>query len=138
MIISLDTETTGIDLFHGAKPFLVTTCNEKCQIRYWEWPVDPHTREPIIPDGELDQIREYIDSADEIILHNSKFDVHALMTIIPDLKWDWSKTHDTLSAAHVLSSNQPKDLTSLTIRYLSRSIRKLELKMEQYVKEALA
>ena len=63
MIISLDTETTGLDIRHGAKPFIVTTCDEVGEHRDWEWWVDPLTREPIIPKKELRQVQELIDGA---------------------------------------------------------------------------
>ncbi len=56
MIISLDTETTGVDLAHGAMPFLVTTCADDGKIRYWEWHVDPVTRQPQIPDEEWSDV----------------------------------------------------------------------------------
>lgn len=135
MIISLDCETTGVDLWHGAKPFLVTTCNDKNQIIFYEWDVNPLTREPIIPDEDILSLRKMIEDAEEIILHNSKFDIRALQTVIPDLKWDWSKTQDTLVASHVLASNQPKDLTTLARGWIRRNIKKYEDKIEKTVKE---
>jgi hypothetical protein len=90
-IIGLDTETTGLDLRHGAKPFFVTICDHEEVLSYWEWDVNPITREPIIPDGDIDEIRGEIDYADLIVIQNSKFDVAALDTIgISD--WPWHKT----------------------------------------------
>lgn len=134
--ISLDSEVTGLDLWHGAKPFFVTICNENNQILYYEWNVNVKTREPIIPDEDIFSLRKMISDASQIIMHNSKFDVRALQTIILDLEWDWSKTHDTLAASHVLQSNQPKDLTTLTREYLHKNILRYEKKLEKTVKEA--
>lgn len=137
MILSLDTETTGLDLRHGAKPFFITTCNSNGKQPFIEWDVDPLTREPIIPQEDLSSLQEMINSADRLIFHNAKFDTHAIDTILPDMYWDWSKIEDTLVAAHVLASNEPKDLTTLGIKYLKRDIESYELKMEKIVKEVI-
>lgn len=137
MIIALDTETTGIDLRHGAKPFFITTCNSNGKQPFIEWDVNPLTREPIIPQEDLSFLQELIDSADVLVFHNSKFDTHAIDTILPKNQWDWSKIEDTLVAAHVLASNEPKDLTTLGIKYIKRDIEEYELKMEKIVKEVI-
>ena len=111
-MISLDTETTGLDLRHGAKPFLVTTCNEDMVNCYWEWDVDPLTRQPIVPVEDLHEINDVIASAETLVLQNPKFDYAALRTVMdgkdgrPKLWWDWSKVRDTLLAGHLLASNQ--------------------------------
>ena len=58
---SLDTEATGLDLRHGAKPYFVTTCDEEGQIRYWEADhVDPLTREPIWDEQELEDLQFFL------------------------------------------------------------------------------
>lgn len=134
-MISLDSETTGIDLYHGAKPFLVTTCDEDGNQRWWQWDVDPLTREPEIPEGDIEEIRQLIADADEIVLQNAKFDVAALAAIgITD--WPWYKTHDTLLAGHLLASNQPHDLTSMALHYLGVDIEPYEDRLEEATKKA--
>ena len=135
MIISLDVESTGLDVFHGSKPFIVTTCNESRQNIAWQWDVNPLTRQPIIPSSDLEEIYDLVSSADEIVFHNSKFDIHMLQSITHSWEWDWTKTQDTLVAAHVLCSNMPKDLTNLASMYLDKGIRKHEEKLENEVKE---
>lgn len=137
MIISFDTETTGLDLNHGAKPFLVTTCDEQGRQLYWEWFVNPKTREPEIPKGDLEEICAYLDKADEIVGHNIKFDVHAMRTILPNYKWNWAKTRCTLIAAHMLGSNHEKNLTDLAMRYKDYDIQPYEDKMEVAVNECV-
>ena len=59
-MLGIDTETTGLDLHHGCKPFLITTCNEKFEQHCWEWEVDPITREPIIPNQDLLEFRDLL------------------------------------------------------------------------------
>lgn len=131
-MISLDTETTGIDLHHGAKPFFVTTCNEKGEQKYWEWDVDPMTREPQTEDYE--EIEETLNGTDYLVLQNAKFDFAALATVLPSLP-NWGYVHDTLIAGHLLASNQPHDLTSMTMHYLGVDIEPYEKALERAVRE---
>lgn len=138
MIISLDTETTGTDTRHAARPFFVTTCDESAEQRWWEWDVDPITRMPEIPDGDLDAIWQLVCDADELVLQNAKFDVAALGSLDRRFRdaFPWEKTHDTLLAAHLLASSQPKDLTSLAIQYLGVDIQHFEDALETACNQA--
>lgn len=134
-MISLDCETTGVDHFHGAKPFLATTCGEDGKVAFWEWDVDPYTREPQIPAEDLDEVRGLLESND-LVLQNCKFDAHAVATILPGFEWPWERTDDTLIAAHLLASNQQKDLTTLALVYLGINIEPLELACKEACVEA--
>lgn len=133
MIISLDTECTGLDLAHGAMPFLVTTCRLNVSpeeaIKFWEWPVDPLTRRPDIPADDIMDIAEYLDAADLIYLQNSKYDARALATI--DIQLPWPKVRDTLVMGHLLASNHRHDLTWMCIEYLGIDIEKHELLIKE-------
>ena len=117
MIISLDTEVVGLDFFHGCKPYLVTTCSDDGSQRYWEWDVNPYTRQPIIPHEDILEIEQVMHDADLIVLHNAKFDAHALRTI--GIELPWPKVRDTLLAGHLLGSNLPHNLTDMAVQYLS-------------------
>jgi hypothetical protein len=128
MRISLDTETTGKDFAHGAMPFLVTTCSDSGLLRYWEWEVDPLTRRPNIPQADLANIAEYINAAELIYLHNSKFDAWALATV--GIKLPWPKVRDTLIAAHLLASNHSHTLTWCCVEYLGEDIEPYELRVK--------
>lgn len=138
-IISVDTETTGIDFHHGAKPFLVTTCDENENVLYWEWDVDPLTREPLIPQKDVAEIRKILNGAAQLVLQNPKFDVKALASIgvIREGETLWPKIVDTLLAGHLLASNQPHDLTSMALIYLGVNIQEYEDAVEQCVKDCL-
>ena len=128
MIISLDTETTGVDFAHGVKPFLVTTCDDSRgpeAIKFWEWDVDPLTRIPDVPIEDVISITELIDAADLIYLQGAKFDARALASIGIQLPWD--KVRDTLSMGHLLASNHRHDLTSMCVEYIGVDIEKYEL-----------
>lgn len=135
-IICLDTETAGLDFYHLAKPYIVTIADENGPT-YWEWDVDPLTRQPIIPKSDKQEIIERINDADEIVYQNAKFDIQALGVIGIDYldKW-YKKTHDTLFAAHLIASAEPHSLDVLALRYLRLDITPYEKVMEVACKEA--
>ncbi len=133
MIISLDTECTGLDFVHGAMPFLVTTCDDEGVIHFWEWDVDPLTRKPNVPDSDVADITELIDAAELIYLQNAKFDCRALLTI--GIELPWHKVRDTLAMGHLLASNHPHDLTSMCLMYLGADIEPFELSIKKVTRE---
>jgi hypothetical protein len=49
MDLSLDCETTGLDLFHSCRPFFVTISRDDQEHPlFWQWEVNPRTREVAI------------------------------------------------------------------------------------------
>ncbi len=136
-MLSFDCETTGLNLHHGAKPFFITTCDEQGEQLFWEWDVDPLTRQPLIPEGDLGDIRQLLSSlgSDWLIGQNIKFDVAAAATIGIH-KWPWHLTHDTLIAGHLLASNQPHDLTSMALHMLGVDIEPFEKSLKRCCEEA--
>jgi DNA polymerase I-like protein with 3'-5' exonuclease and polymerase domains len=96
------------------------------------------TRQPIIPNGDIEEIHEHLRSLDTIVLQNAKFDVTAMATLDEAFgrQWQWGKTEDTLLLAHLLASNKPKSLDVLAVMYLGISIKSLEDKMEEAVQAA--
>lgn len=132
MIISLDSECTGLDLAHGAAPFLVTTCNGDGVIKWWEWDVDPLTRAPSIPDGDVEEIVELIDAADVIYMQNAKYDVRAMANI--GVAIPWPKVRDTMAMGHLLGSNLGHKLEDMCADYLLADIRPLELRVKEVVR----
>lgn len=138
MIISLDTETTGVDFKHGAKPFLVTIGLEDNTQEAWEWDVNPLTREPNVQQEDLVEIQTYIDQADKVVFQNAKFDVAALATVYGEgYEWDWDKTYDTLLAAHLIHSNEPHGLTHLVCKYLRKDVQPFEDSIKEITKTAI-
>jgi DNA polymerase I-like protein with 3'-5' exonuclease and polymerase domains len=132
-MISFDCETGGLDFRHGTRPYFVTTCDENGEQQYWEWPVNPETRMPEIPDEDLAVVSQVIFHSGDIVGQNIKFDVTAMSTIIEGLQWPWDRTWDTLLAGHVLASNQPHDLTSMALQYLGADIEPLEKRLHEVV-----
>ncbi len=140
MRISLDSETTGLDLRHGCLPFLVTVCYEDGSQDRWEWEVDPLTRNVSVNSDDVYEIQQLIRAADEIVLHNSTFDYTALRRAHPDTVayWDWSKVRDTLLAGHMLGSNETHNLTDMALRHLKENIEHKEDRLEEAVKKCRA
>ncbi len=136
MIISLDTETTGLDIVHDARPFLVAWCEKDCDPQFVEWDVDPLTRQPNTDPEDVAYIIELIDAADTIYLHNSKFDWRALDSIGIYLPWD--KVRDTLVMSHLLATNGGHKLEELCYDYLGRDIKKYELSVKEITRIARA
>lgn len=139
-MIALDTEATGLDLFHGARPYLVTVCLADSTQKWWEWQVDPLTREVSVDRGDLAEILDLIESEDRLVLQNSKYDGHALRLTARDfgirLEWPWHKTDDTLIASHLLASGLPHNLTDLAMQYLGVNIEPYEQRLEEAVRKA--
>jgi DNA polymerase I-like protein with 3'-5' exonuclease and polymerase domains len=134
-LISLDTETSGLDLFHSCRPFLVTIYDGKDNT-YWPWRVNPKTRLPIIPQEDLTEIEGVIDEADEIVFQNAKYDIIALNSI--GIEWReewWDKVHDTTYSGHLLASGESHDLTSMALSYLRLNIQPFEDRMGEACKE---
>lgn len=139
-LIALDCESNGLDLRHGCKPFLVSTCTTEGETKLWEWPVDPVSRIPFIPRKDLLQIQKYLTGA-TLVFHHGKFDIRALSTIgigfdfweddwaiLPDPNCDVEPViiqcptfHDTLLQSHACSSSDLHGLKELSVKYLRYS-----------------
>ena len=132
-MLSIDTETTGLDPYHGTRPFLVAACELGDEPTYWEWPVDPLTRTPIVDREDIKDIQEYLDSQDCLILHNAIYDVKMLELV--GVQVDWSKVHDTTLILHMLNSVMPQNLTTACSMYLGQDISRYESRLEWSVKE---
>ncbi len=134
-ILAVDTEDTGVDHYHGAKPFLISFCDDKeCWAK--EWLVDPYTRQPKIKREDLDEALHTISTAEELWLQNGKFDVAAIKTIAPEFEWPWHKTYDTILGGHLLNSRGKRSLDELVWEHLRIDMRPFEEKLKEQTKSA--
>lgn len=123
MLIGYDTETTGIDLWHGCSPFAYAAVDDDAQVIYEEWEVDPFTRLVDIPAESAYHLGTILDE-NEIVCHNVGFDMMGSEIILghPDYEyehdWDWDGIHDTLLASHALRNLWPHDLKTLRSVFL--------------------
>lgn len=120
-LVALDTETTGLDFWHGCRPFFVGMLWEDGRIKYWEWEqyIDPFTRTLTPPQKDLDEIASLI-TENDFVLHNTKVDTRALESLgLPRI--NLATCHDTLVGSHVLCSNEPHGLKEQALQYLDIS-----------------
>lgn len=72
---AFDCETTGLFPWMGDKPFAFSFCNEFMETWYYEFQVDPFTREPIVEQNIIDMIGEGLeDEKITTVMHNGPFD----------------------------------------------------------------
>ena len=133
---ALDCESTGLDLRHGARPYLVTVCFDDGNQQWWEWSVDPLTRRVKSDVQDVAEMIELLESADEIIGQNFKFDAAALGTVGIDFASYWPKVRDTLILGHLLHSGQRHDLTAMALLWLGEDIKPWEDRLEAACVEA--
>lgn len=119
MLLVIDTETTGLNLFNGCKPFHIETLTEDGKRVVWSFPVDPFTRNVQPDEKSLQEIEDYIQDK-TLVGHNLKFDLHALSSIGVDVNTfvDWSKVQDTILLHHCLYSNHPHGLKDIALTLL--------------------
>lgn len=81
-IVAVDTETTGLNPWTGDRPFAVSICNAESEYLYFDWVVDPFTRQPRIHPDDKKLLRKYISDPNlKKVFHNAKFDVRMLEMI---------------------------------------------------------
>lgn len=139
-MIALDTETTGLDLYHGCAPYIVTICFEDKRQLCWQWDVNPVTREVQVAPEDVATIQEILEVESKpggiVVLQNPKFDATALANLPGwTLPFPWHNMRDTLLASHLLHSNSAHDLTSLATDYLGVDIKPYEDALELAVRE---
>jgi len=118
MILSVDTETTGTDFFHGCRPFLITMCDGEDNY-YFEGSVNPYTREVFWEEDTLTEVQTLLDNAEVLVLHNTQFDFRALESIGIKIDHLWPKVDDTLLASHALCSGDSHGLKDISIKYIN-------------------
>lgn len=126
-IIALDTETTGLDLFHNAAPFMVCTLDEYGAYKTWQWAVDPYTRQ-VLYDDSVQDLADYL-QGNTLVFHHADFDLRALSRAGIQLHTkyfsvpynrvnNWSRWvrieafHDTQLLSHVVNSQGTGDSES--------------------------
>ena len=117
MILAVDTETTGVDCFHGCRPFLITACDGASNYLF-RGKVDPFTRNVSWSTDELLKYQSLQDKASVVVMHNANFDIRMLDAIGVDMSDIRSKLDDTLVASHCICSGDSHGLKDLAIKYL--------------------
>ncbi|KKK92770.1 hypothetical protein LCGC14_2699620, partial [marine sediment metagenome] len=113
-LLAFDTETTGLNVRNGeAVPRII-------QFSWRPWEVAVVVNVPDKGEGEDDWRARFIEGmvglADEIVGHNTKFDLHAMYTFGYD--WVEKPHHDTMWSARLFDERTSAKLKDLAVRYL--------------------
>jgi DNA polymerase I-like protein with 3'-5' exonuclease and polymerase domains len=118
MILSCDTEATGVDWAHGCRPFLITMCDGRKNYHF-SGTVNPLNRlEVTWEHNTLEEVQDLLEDSQSLIFHNAKFDLRMLESIGIDLARLWDKIEDTMIASHCLSSGESHALKYLAFKYM--------------------
>lgn len=122
--MAVDTETTGVKVWHGDQPFALSFANEDGDTHYFEWEVDPWTRTVVPKPDELEAVREFmLDRSVTKVFHNAKFDMRMLENIGIEV-FDYTRRRlnfpieDTMFMAWTCNTMEPSyGLKNLTKKY---------------------
>lgn len=103
-VLAIDTETTGLDVNKGCKPFAVYTYDGE-NYKWWVWDVDPKTRQPVVPKSDKKEIIDYINSYKELAMHNYSFDLRMLESVGITFPWE-KRLYDTGVMGHIVDSRR--------------------------------
>lgn len=105
-MVAVDTETTGLSPWKGARPFAFSFCNPDGVTHYVEFPVDPFSREVRYASNPEDYnaIKSYLqDEGVTKVFWNAKFDIRMCEYAEINVA---GKFHEGLFAAHVCHSDE--------------------------------
>ena len=105
-MVAVDTETTGLNPFNGARPFAISIYGEDRASRYI-----------VIGEDDLVPVDVLLNSnISEVVFHNAKFDIMMLATLGMEVN---GNLHDTMIMAHVYNPDESnKGLKHLAKKYL--------------------
>lgn len=103
MRYTIDTECTGLNPWTGDRPFACSVLREDGWKRYFNWRVDPFTRQVIYKKEDIAFLNSIIgNEKHEKIYHNAKFDIRMLDMVGVPFK---GKVQDTLLAVKCARSD---------------------------------
>lgn len=115
--IGFDCETTGLSPWLGCTPFAFSFANEYEETAYYQFDVDPFTREVQWEPGPLAEMKQILeDPTVEKVGHNLSFD-RAMMEVRFGIQMQ-GKLHDTALTAHICNNLEfTFELKPLCMRY---------------------
>lgn len=119
--VAIDTETTGLNPWVGDKPYAISAMDDQDRESFWEWPVDPFTREPEPPTKALKEVRALCSSDLVKDFFNLRFDALMLEAIgSPVSPLVWPKIGEVSFMARAVNSLEfAYKLKPLAKKYLS-------------------
>lgn len=118
MLIATDTESTGLSIWHGHKPFGIGIAFENQDTDYIDFPVDPYKREVLVPDAfYLTKIPALLENPEitKVFFH-AKHDIRMFKNINIDVR---GPIHDVSIAARcVYTLEESVKLKPLAKKYI--------------------
>lgn len=142
--VVVDIEGTGVELFHGCRPFLIGAMNQDQRRLRWKIPVGKDRRVWVNnPEIIHQEIREFADGADFVIHSSDGFDIRALSIVginilspensANEQDWEWDRVQNTHTASHVLDSEEAHGLKIQAEKYCG-----IPIGDEKVLREAVA
>lgn len=101
--VAVDTETTGLNVWTGDRPFVVSWCWNDGETGYVRWKVDPFTRKVDVNPDDVKYLKTFLcNEKYPKVFHNAPFDMNMLESIGVILK---GEVHDTMFALRVLEND---------------------------------
>lgn len=131
-MFAFDIEATGLDFWHGCRPFAWSAVYDDGRVIYDEYDVNPHTRDVVIKSVDSDKLGRVLES-DEMVAHNAGFDMLGAEVILThpeytwEHTWDWDAIHDTMLMSHALRNLWPHNLKLLRSVFLGLGTTKVDL-----------
>ncbi len=115
--LSLDTETTGLCIWHGARPIGLSVCGEDRKPIYLPWghPTGAQYDKAVVMDWARKELRDKV-----ITMHHGKFDLMQLWSEGVDLRKFNNTFRDTLLAGPLLDEFGKFSLNEMSRRYLNQ------------------
>ena len=101
--VAVDTETTGLNVWKGDRPFVVSWCWNDGDTGYVRWQVDPFTRKVAVKPEDIKYLKTFLcDPKIPKVFHNAPFDMNMLEAIGIYMQ---GEIHDTMFALRVLEND---------------------------------
>lgn len=134
--LAIDTETTGLNLLKGCRPYLILGYDEQDNPFHYRFQVDPLTRNVSIPNDFKSTLKRKIKKYKSVVFHNANFDIRAFMSIgiEPEYWFDNFEVYDTMIASFCYKSSNRHGLKENSILYVD-TLDSDERELEQAVKK---
>lgn len=101
--VAVDTETTGLNVWKGDRPFIVSWCWNDGDTGYVRWKVDPFTRRVQVVEKDVEMLKEFLCNPDIVkVFHNAPFDMNMLEAVGIQMQ---GRIEDTMFALRVLEND---------------------------------
>ena len=101
--VAVDTETTGLHVWTGDRPFVVSWCWNDGETGYVRWKVDPFTRKVAVDPKDVKFLKTFLcNEKYPKVFHNAPFDMNMLEAVGIVMK---GEIHDTMFALRVLEND---------------------------------